>query len=294
MMTDKRQKPSPKCECISCGKMLESEDRNEELAEGQIDLQAPIYNGIYLRFQSDGNYGSTVFDMDEYTVEGFLCDECFLQKAHRLFACSHSSEDKVGERISSLMPEKLERDKYGPVYLSRYANGESWVRGVRSYEEVTSTQRSAAEAILMGSKEGVVSVTRELLGGLLGALRAAEHNRMEHEVEYSRVRSENETFKSVLAGEPKEAEALAILHKEAAKLSVTELQYLKEYARWGAKVQAWLDDHELVHKESGVPLDRMLLWVELTKGGVGLRKYEEQQKELQAALKTFVEKEQIG
>lgn len=286
MTEEAARKPVPKRECISCGKLLQAE-QFVELEEGQADLASPVYDGIYLAFRSGGNYGSTVFDMNDYGVEGYLCDECFLQKADRLYTWERGrgGRERIGTRLSEHEDYKDTRlEKYGPAWLSKYSNGEHWVEGIRLYREITSEQRSEGERLLMESEEDTLTVPRELLDGLLGALRAAEHNAMEREVETRRALRENDVLKEQLAGEPREAETLAILHKEASELSVSELQRIREYARWAMKIQGWMHEHPLFF-EDGKPLDSLRLWVELTEGSKGLREYEEREKVFHELLK---------
>lgn len=277
---EEERDPVRTAECISCGKVMLMDWIASRAPENddQIDMTAPVYDGIYLKFSSHGNYGSRMLDMDHYSVHGFLCDECHVQKSDRMFAKPSGSESHIGTRLSEFKPDLRTYDTHGPAYFARYQYVEHrWVDGVQLYREMKSEQRSQIETILMQAGKDAQDVTlpRSLLDGLLGALRASEHNvhKMLHE---SQARSrENEEFKRQLAGEPREKEILALLHKEASELTVAELKDLLETLRWYERHEFGFRDLELFYADGTRFNPNDMRSEATTKASDALRAYEE-------------------
>ena len=73
-MKHKRVRQTKRVKCIVCDKILEAESFS-----GQEYYHTVGMDGV--SFQSNGNWGSTVIDMDCGKIEIIVCDECLIKKA---------------------------------------------------------------------------------------------------------------------------------------------------------------------------------------------------------------------
>ena len=268
------------CDCISCGKKLTRVWEDGDLASGPSE-------GVYIAFVTGGNYGSRVFDMDGYAVEGYVCDECFVQKRNRLWV--HKKGERTGEKLSEKKDEGYARmDTFGPASSWPYKNGDlveetHWVDGVQRFRSIRSEERSEIEKLLL-RKDDDILISKELLSKFNAALRESEENYEIMRGKYLKEsrkawKFENERAKGV---ESKEVEA--ILDKDATAMSVKEFVYLKRQANWAYKLERWFNDHD-VYDEHGDRVTLHNLHIDLMLTEEEAKKAKEAQKKLDEIMK---------
>ena len=74
--------------CICCEKKL-----GHAGGSGEDNLSNPPNDATY--WQTSGNYGSTVFDSPNETLEMYVCDECLRKKAKYVYKFQISNTRKI-------------------------------------------------------------------------------------------------------------------------------------------------------------------------------------------------------
>jgi len=238
---------NPTASCISCGRILAHESLDDAPSKrGEIDIRSNTNDGVYIRFTTEGNYGSRAFDMAGYGVEGYICDECFIKKRDRLYI--YKDGENKGVRLSE--HEHNERyaklEAYGPSYKFEQEDKGTvhWISGAQLYRCITSDERSRVEKLLMSQGDDV-SIPKPLLAKLNAAIREAEENLILQHA--ATINAEQEV--SALNGEraspfdPREVEAL--LDKKASKMTVSGIRYLVESSEWHYKLMDWLHSNDI-------------------------------------------------
>jgi len=89
--------------CISCGKELKG-----EICEGRVGM---LYDGLIC--ETRGNYGSTVFDLEDGLLQFYLCDKCAVAKGDQIeYQRFERQRPKLIEKWSFTEQRKKEDEFY--------------------------------------------------------------------------------------------------------------------------------------------------------------------------------------